>query len=129
MSAVASATRFTVNGTTVDSSGARVDGTVQAGARVQVRGALVAGVLVATRVQASAPETVRGFELKGTPGGLDTVARRFVLRGVTVDYSGASFRNGSAATLVGYTGTLEVKGRLSADRQVLEATSVEFDKP
>ena len=129
VSAVASATRFTVNGTTVDSSGARVDGTVQAGARVQVRGALVAGVLVATRVQASAPETVRGFELKGTPGGLDTVARRFVLRGVTVDYSGASFRNGSAATLVGYTGTLEVKGRLSADRQVLEATSVEFDKP
>jgi hypothetical protein len=129
VSAVVSATRFTVNGTTVDSSGARIDGTVRAGARVQVRGALVAGVLVATRVQASAPETVRGFELKGTPGGLDTVARRFVLRGVTVDYSGASFRNGSAATLVGYTGTVEVKGRLSADRQVLEATSVDFDKP
>jgi Domain of unknown function (DUF5666) len=126
VSAVASATRFTINGTTVDSSTARVDGTVAVGARVQVRGALVAGVLVATRVQASAPETVRGFELKGTPSALDTAARRFVLRGVTVGYAGASFDGGTAASLVGYTGTLEVKGRLSADRQVLEATSISF---
>jgi hypothetical protein len=81
---------------------------------------------MATRVQASAPETVRGFELKGTPAQLDTAARRFVLRGVTVSYAGASFDKGSAATLVGYTGTVEVKGRLSADRQVLEASTVAF---
>ncbi len=126
VSAVASASRFTVNGVTVDSSGARVDGTVQPGARVQVRGSLKAGVLVATRVQASTPETVRGFELKGTPAQLDTVARRFVLRGVTVSYASASFDKGTAATLVGYTGTVEVKGQLSADRQVLEASTVEF---
>ncbi|GCL62221.1 DUF5666 domain-containing protein [Pseudaquabacterium pictum] len=126
VSAVASATRFTVNGTLVDSSAARVDGTVAVGARVQVRGSLQAGVLVATRVQASAPETVRGFELKGTPSALDTAARRFLLRGVTVAYAGAVFDGGSAAALVGYTGTLEVKGRLSADRQVLEATSIRF---
>ena len=126
VSAVASATRFTINGTTVDSSTARVDGTVAVGARVQVRGALVAGVLVATRVQASAPETVRGFELKGTPSALDTAARRFVLRGVTVGYAGASFDGGTAASLVGYTGSLEVQGRLSADRQVLEATTIRF---
>jgi hypothetical protein len=32
----------------------------------------------------------------------------------------------SAATLVGYTGTLAVKGQLSADRHVLEATSISF---
>ena len=126
ISAVASSTRFTVNGTVVDSSSARVDGTVQVGARAQVRGALVAGVLVASRVQASAPETVRGFELKGSPSLLDTAARRFVLRGMVVDYSAASFSGGNAAGLVGYAGTLEVKGRLSADRQVLEASSVEF---
>lgn len=126
VSAVLSATRFTVNGTTVDSSTARVDGAVQVGARVQVRGSLQAGVLQATRVQASAPETVRGFELKGTPAQLDTAARRFVLRGVTVGYAGATFSGGTAATLVGYTGSVEVKGRLSADRQVLEATSIEF---
>lgn len=126
VAAVLSASRFSVNGVTVDSSAARVDGVVQAGARVQVRGSLKAGVLLATQVQAGAPEQVRGFELKGTPGQLDTVVRRFVLRGVVVDYSGASFKDGNAAALVGYTGTLEVKGRLSADRQVLEASSVEF---
>lgn len=126
VSAVASASRFTVNGTTVDSSAARVDGTVAVGARVQVRGSLQSGVLVATRVQASAPETLRGFELKGTPTALDTVARRFVLRGVTVAYAGASFEGGTAATLVGYAGQVEVKGQLSADRQMLEATSVRF---
>ncbi len=126
VSEVLSATSFTVDGVTVDSSAARVDGTVTAGARVQVRGSLKAGVLLATRVQASAPEQVRGFELKGTPGQLDTAARRFVLRGVTVAYGSASFSNGSAAALVGYTGLLEVKGSLSADRQVLNASTVEF---
>lgn len=126
VSAVLSASRFTVDNVTVDSSAARVDGTVTAGARVQVRGSLKAGVLLATRVQASAPEQVRGFELKGTPGQLDTTARRFVLRGVTVAYGSASFSNGSATALVGYTGTLEVKGSLSADRQVLNATTIAF---
>lgn len=126
VTALQSAGRFTVNGTTVDSSTARVDGTVAAGAWVQVRGSLKAGVLVATRVQASTPEQVRGFELKGTPASLDTAARRFVLRGVTVSYAGASFSGGTAATLVGYSGTVEVKGQLSADRQVLNAATVEF---
>lgn len=123
---VLSTSRFTVNGVTVDSSAARVDGTVQPGARVQVRGKLSGGVLLATRVQASAAEQARGFELKGTPASLDTANRRFVLRGVTVDYSRASFQGGSAAALVGYSGVLEVKGSLSADRQVLVAETVKF---
>lgn len=103
-------------------------GSVQPGAlvQVQVHGSLQGGVLLASRVQASTPETVRGFELKGTLSQLDTVARRFVLHGITASYAGASFDMGSAATLVSYTGTLEVKGQLSADRQVLEATSISF---
>ena len=126
VASVLSSTRFVVDGTTVDTRTALVTGSVQPGALVQVHGSLRAGVLVATRVQASAPETVRGFELKGTPAQLDTVARRFVLHGITVSYAGASFDKGTAANLVGYTGTLEVKGRLSADRQVLEASTVEF---
>lgn len=124
---VLSASRFTVSGVTVDSSAAAVDGTVQPGARVQVRGRLSGGVLVASRVQASAPELSRGYELKGTLASLDTSLRRFVLRGVTVDYSQASFQGGSAARLVGYTRTLEVKGSLSADRQTLVASTVKFD--
>lgn len=124
---VLSASRFTVNGVTVDSSAARVDGTVQPGARVEVSGRLTGGVLQATQVQASAPEQARGYELKGSPTGLDTANRRFVLRGVTVDYSRAAFQGGNAAALVGYSGVLEVKGSLSTDRQVLAADVVKFD--
>ncbi len=127
VSTVDSAVRFTVSGVTVDSSVARIDGTVQPGARVEVRGSLSGGVLLATRIKASAAEAAKGFELKGTLSGLDTTARRFQLRGVTVDYASARFEDGSAARLVGYTGRLEVRGRLSADRQVLVADSIEFD--
>jgi hypothetical protein len=126
VASVLSSTRFVVDGTTVDTRTAQVTGSVQPGALVQVHGSLQGGVLLASRVQASTPETVRGFELKGTLSQLDTVARRFVLHGITVSYAGASFDMGSAATLVGYTGTLAVKGQLSADRQVLEATSISF---
>jgi hypothetical protein len=125
--AVASASRFTVAGVVVDSSAAVVTGTVQVGARVSVRGALRSGVLVASEVRASAGDA-RGFELEGTPAQLDTGARRFVLRGVTVSYARADlvFKNGSAAGLVGYAGLLQVKGVLSADRTRLEATEIEF---
>ena len=128
VSSIVSATRFVVNGTTVDTSAAQVSGTVRVGAKVEVRGALRAGVLLASEVQASAAEEARVFELKGSLSGLDTTARRFVVRGVTVSYarSDVVFKNGSAAQLVGYTGTLKVEGLLSTDRTVLEATKVEF---
>jgi endonuclease YncB( thermonuclease family) len=128
VSAVSSTTRFVVDGTTVDSSLAQVSGTVQVGAKVEVRGLLRAGVLLATEVQVKAAEAASQFELKGSASALDTSTRRFVLRGVTVSYarSDVVFKNGSAAQLVGYTGTLKVEGLLSADRTVLEATKVEF---
>jgi hypothetical protein len=125
---VASASGFTVAGVLVDSSGARITGTVQVGTRVTVRGALRAGVLVATAVQVSAGAE-RGFELEGSLVQLDPVARRFVLRGVTVSYSRADlvFKGGSAASLVAYAGKLQVKGVLSADRTRLEATEIVFE--
>jgi len=128
VSSVTSGTRFVVNGTPVDSSAAQVSGTVQVGAKVEVRGVLRAGVLLASEVKAMAAEEARTFELKGSPSALDTTARRFVVRGVTVSYarSDVVFKNGTAAQLVGYTGTLEVEGLLSADRTRVEATRIEF---
>lgn len=128
VSSIASATRFVVNGTTVDTSAAQVSGSVQVGARVEVRGALRIGVLHATEVRSRAAEEPGQFEVKGTPSALDTTARRFVVRGVTVSYarSDVEFKNGTAAKLVGYAGTLKVEGILSADRTVLDATEVEF---
>jgi hypothetical protein len=103
-----------------------VTGSVQPGALVQVHGSLQGGVLLASRVEASPSGQVRGFELRGKLSQPDTASQRFVLHGLTVSYAGAGFNGGSAATLVGYTGTLEVQGRLSADRQVLEAISISF---
>ena len=51
-----------------------------------------------------------------------------MVRGVTVSYarSDVVFKNGTAAQLVGYTGSIRVEGQFSADRTVLEATKVEF---
>ncbi len=128
VSSLTSGTGFVVNGTTVDSSAAQISGAVRVGAKVEVRGVLRAGVLLASDVQASAPEEAREFELKGSLSALDTAARRFVVRGVTVSYarSDVVFKNGTAAQLVGYTGSIRVEGQFSADRTVLEATKVEF---
>ena len=119
--------RFTVNGVTVDASAARITGTLQAGVRVQVRGTLRAGTLVASEVKVAAPEAML-FELRGTASQIDTVNRRLMLRGTPVSYGRADlvFQNGSAAQLAGYTGTLEVKGVLSADRTRLDATLITF---
>jgi hypothetical protein len=113
---------------TVDSSGAKVSGTVQVGAQVEVRGTLRAGVLVASEVKARGGTEVRSFELKGTPSMLDVAMHRFLLRGITVGFDRADlvFKNGTAALLVGYTGTLDVSGVLSADRTRLDATKIEF---
>ena len=128
VSAVLSASRFVVDGVTVDASTAGVSGNVQVGAQVEVRGTLRAGVLLASQVEATAGK-VKTFELNGSPASLDTANRRFVLRGTTVSYATATvvFVNGSAARLVGYAGKLKVEGGLSADRTLLEATRILFD--
>ena len=74
-------------------------------------------------------EQPRSFELEGTPSGLYSVAKRFELRGMPVSYGSSAvvFENGSAAKLVGYTGSLKVEGQLSADRTLLEASRIRFN--
>ena len=127
VSALQPGSRFTVNGVTVDASAARISGMLQVGARVELRGTLRAGVLVASEVKVAADEA-RLFELKGTISQLDTVNRRFMLRSTPVAYGRADlvFKNGNAAQLIGYTGTLKVQGVLSADRTRLDATLITF---
>jgi hypothetical protein len=129
IASMSSPTRFVVAGVTVDASAARINGMLQVGTEVQLRGSLRAGVLVASEVQVDNGATARSFELKGRIGGLDTAARRFMLRGMVISYAGAGvvFKNGSAAQLVGFAGELEVSGRLSADRTMLEASEIQFD--
>ena len=128
ISALLAANRFVVEDVTVDASAAQITGSLRLGAEVTVRGKLRAGVLVASLVLVST-EQPRSFELEGTPSGLDSVAKRFELRGMPVSYGSSAvvFENGSAVKLVGYTGSLKVEGQLSADRTLLEASRIRFN--
>ena len=122
---------FEVNGLEVQTSGSTQfpDGTagIVAGARVEVRGQIVGGVLVATTVRLD--EERRGpreFEFHGPIANLDGVAKTFALRGLTVWYGGTvEYANGSEATLA-IDRRVEVRGVLAADRRRIEARRIQF---
>jgi hypothetical protein len=133
ISAFTSATEFEVNGLKVNATTASFpDGTtgVVFGAEVEVEGAVVNGVLVATKVELDderhAGERHR-FELHGLISALDTTVKTFSLRGVTVSYAGdVTFKDGTADNLANGA-KVEVKGTPSADRTTLVASSIEFE--
>lgn len=127
-----SATNFEISGLKVDATGASFpDGQsgVVLGARVEVKGTVTNGVLVATRVEIEERRTPeqRLLELRGAMGNLNTTDKTFALRGVTVWYGGSSvaYSNGTEATLANNK-AVEVKGVLSSDRTRLEARRIEF---
>jgi len=132
VSAFTSITTFSVNGTPVDARSASFDGGsagLALGAKVEVEGTIVGGVLVATKVKVD-QESGGGdeeFEVAGPIVSLDTVAKTFVVREVTVSYAGeVDFRDGTAADLaVGRK--VEVRGKLTAEGSRLQAERIEFD--
>jgi hypothetical protein len=122
---------FSVNGLPVDASKADFpDGTagIVLGAMVEVEGAVVDGVLVATKVALENEDEDRDLnELHGTISGLNTQAQTFVVRGVTVHYGPATvFEDGTQAGLADGA-MVEVKGALSADGTTVEASRIELD--
>ena len=126
-----SATAFSLDGLPVDASKATfpegTDGIVK-GARVEVEGSVVNGVLVATKVEPKSEmdDQSEGFEVDGTIDAVDTVKSTFVVRGVTVSYTGSpSFRGGTAADL-SPGDRVEVHGALAADGVTVDATKIEF---
>jgi hypothetical protein len=129
-----SATRFEVNGMPVDATNASFpdgQGVVVMGARVEVEGAVVDGVLVASQVKGEDEMhhggMMRAFELHGEVGALDPQAQTFTLRGLTVSYAGnVVYKDGTAAQLVNGA-RVEVKGTLSADRTRIEASLIDFE--
>lgn len=127
-----SSTDFEVNGLKVNAATAAFpDGSagVVLGANVEIEGAVVDGILVATKVELDDRHAGErhGIELHGNLSALDTTAHTFVLRGVTVSYSDSvEFRKGSVANLV-EGAKVEVKGRPSADRTTLVATRISFE--
>jgi hypothetical protein len=128
-----SSTSFEVNGLTVDATNASFpDGTagIVLGARVEVHGTVTDGVLVATKVEVQdrRDHGRRDLELRGELGNLDSTAKTFALRGVTVWYGGTvTYGNGTEADLANGK-RVEVKGVLSADRTRLEARASRSSK-
>ena len=122
---------FSVDGVPVDAARADfADGTagLGLGVRVSVEGSVQGTTLQATRVRVKSESTVEaeGFELDGSIDSIDTAAKSFVVRGVSVGYAGAvEFRDGTASDLaVGRR--VEVKGSLSAGGTRLEAQRIRF---
>lgn len=98
------------------------------GARVEVEGALTNGVLVATKVEIEDRRDLgrRTLEFRGEMSGLNTTAKTFALRGLTISYGGSvTYRNGTEATLANGK-IVEVKGFVSVDRTRIDAARIEF---
>jgi hypothetical protein len=134
ITAFTSATQFSVNGIAVDATNATFPNGqtgVVLGARVEVEGKAVDGVIVARKVQLEDEREVhiRGFELHGNITTIDTTLKTFVLRGVTVSYAGTAvvYKDGTEANLV-VGAKVEVKGMLNLDGKTLTAARIAFEK-
>jgi hypothetical protein len=136
VTAFTSAASFSVNGVAVDASKASFPNgntALKLGARVEVKGSAVNGVVVATEVKTEDENEVeqQEFELHGTVTNLNATAKTFVERGVTVSFAGTvRFDNGDATTLAMVNGTaaiVEVRGTYDATSNSLIATRITFD--
>lgn len=121
---------FEVNGMKVDATNAAFPAGstgVVLGARIEVSGTVVDGVLVAAKVVPDLPRPERArYEFRGAVANLDTVNKTFSLRGMTIWYGGTvTYKNGTEATLADGK-SVEVKGELAADRTRIEARLIEF---
>jgi Domain of unknown function (DUF5666) len=134
VTAFTSATSFAVNGIPVNASGAAFpDGTagLTLGARVEVEGRVVGGVLVASEVdlRSDDEETNEGVDLRGTLSQLDRAARTFVLRGIAIFYGGVpppEYDDGNEATLADGR-CVRVRATLDLDRTRVVARRIEFE--
>lgn len=130
VSAFTSATQFSVDGTPVDARAAQfTNGSgLLLGARVEVEGATVGGIVIATSVTVitSGDDAGESFQVRDVITALDRTALTFVAHGVVVSYSGAvDFRNGTSADLA-IGRNVEARGTLSSDGTKLQASRITF---
>lgn len=122
-----SQTSFKIFGLLVDATNATITNadSLKRGARVNVKGALVDGVLVASSVDVK----VRGgnaAELQGTVEAFDADARTFTLNGVTVVISNKTAFSGGAEADLADGVSVNVKGKLTANGTKLKAQTIEI---
>ena len=126
ITAFTSTSLFSVNGLPVNASAAIFeDGTtgVVLGARVEVEGRVVNGILVAKKVEVEDDEDDEDmfkFELHGLVSELNTTAMTFRLRGVPVSYTATTpFTDGLTRDNLANGSNVEVKGTLLDGNTVL----------
>ncbi len=119
---------FAVDGLPVDARAARFEGGTSGlvlGAKVEVTGQLVAGVLVASEVESEDDEGGdEDLELHGAVESVDAVNRTFVVRGATVVWTPSTLFEGSSAADIQEGRQVELRGRPSADGTVVEARRI-----
>jgi len=133
ISSFTSSARFVVNGMAVDASAASFpDGStgLAAGVEVEVEGSVSNGVLVATKVEIESrhrSDDSRKFDLRGAITSVDTAAKTFVVKGVTVSYAGTvTYDKGTEAGLV-VGAKVRVTGGLGSTRSQVIASKIRFD--
>jgi Domain of unknown function (DUF5666) len=134
ITAFTSINRFSVNGiqviTNANTFYPKGTASITLGARVEVKGSLIDGVLNAQRVKPEDINEVEALEneLIGVISALNTASKTFVVRGVTVDYSSTSvsYINGTVNNLANGR-VVEVSGRMNAANAVLSATRIQFE--
>ncbi len=134
ITAFTSATSFSVNGLVVDATNAsfpKGTASLALGARVEVKGTMADGKLVASVVKIEdrdrGDDAGNEIELHGSISAIDTTAKTFMLRGLTVSYAGnLSFERGSASNLANGV-AIEVKGQSSGGGTTVQATRIKFE--
>ena len=118
---------FRVDGVAVDASSVFNDSTLAPlpGVRAEVHGRMQAGVLRAQSVAFEAGDTL--LEIEGRVSSVDTVARRFVLRGYTVAWGTATRFEGGPASMLRTNRRVAVRGRWNTDRTGVDALSVHIE--
>ena len=130
ITAFTSVTNFAVNGVTVDASAASPPQGLANGVRVKVRGRATAGGIAATRIELRSDDDAftEGVDLRDAIANLNTSAKTFTLRGVTVFYGtqpAPRYDNGNEGNLAN-TVRVRVRAVLDNTRTRLVATRIEF---
>lgn len=132
ISAFVSTRSFAIDGLPVDAGSASfVGGTagLVLGARVEVKGRIAGGVLVAQQVELEDDEDddAEGIELEGVIDTVDSGLQRFVVRNTLVAWDGSTLFDSSRPSDIAVGRRVSVRGRLSADGQVVLATRVHVE--
>jgi Domain of unknown function (DUF5666) len=136
ITAFTSTTAFSIGNLQVDASGAQFPRGITGlalGARVEVKGVMTNGVLVASKVKVekgenpSAEDNDNQIELHGALSGLNAASKTFTLRGLQVSYAGnVVYKDGSASNLANGV-KVEVKAALATTGSTLQALRIKFE--